>query len=77
MVRALAASFCLFALTAVPAVSGAAAGRQLTNSEQRTLSVAQESIQLAQRGRCKAFGQTNNCKPIWDRRGKSCVCAGA
>ena len=47
MVRALAASFCLFALTAVPAVSGAAAGRQLTNSEQRTLSVAQESIQLA------------------------------
>jgi hypothetical protein len=51
MVRALAASFCLFALTAVPTVSGAAAGGQLTNSEQRTLSVAQESIQLAQSGR--------------------------
>ena len=45
-------------------------------SEQRGVS-AQENIQLAQKGRCKAFGETNKCKPTWDMRSKSCVCAGA
>ena len=42
----------------------------------RVISI-QESIQIAQRGRCKAFGETNKCKPTWDNRSKSCVCAGA
>ena len=74
MVRVFAAFFCLIAATAaVPTTSGAAS-KQSINSEQR---IGEEPIVLAQRGRCKAFGETNKCRPIWDRRSKSCVCAGA
>jgi len=72
--RILALSTILFALTAGPATSNTGAGQ----SDRATWSSAQENgIQLAQRGRCRAFGKTNSCRPLWDRRSKSCVCAGA
>ena len=75
MVRVFAACFCLVAATAaVPTTSGAAS--KSVNSEQR-IQPGPEPIVLAQRGRCKAFGETNKCRPIWDNRSKSCVCAGA
>ena len=76
MVRVFAACFCLIAANAaVPTTSGAAS-KQSINSEQR-IQPGPEPIVLAQRGRCKAFGETNKCRPIWDNRSKSCVCAGA
>ena len=76
MVRVFAACFCLIAATtAVPTNSGAAS-EQSIKSEQR-IHPGEESIVLAQPGRCKAFGATNKSRPIWDNRGKSCVCAGA
>ena len=55
----------------IPSVTANGAG-----PEWRVVST-QMNIQLAQRGRCKAFGETNKCKPTWDNRSKSCVCAGA
>jgi hypothetical protein len=65
----------LFALSVVgpliPSVTANGGG-----PEWRVVST-QMNIQLAQRGRCKAFGETNKCKPTWDNRSKSCVCAGA
>jgi hypothetical protein len=63
----------LFALS----IAGTAISIPTTGAraEQRVIS-AQENIQLAQKGRCKAFGETNKCKPTWDMRTKSCVCAG-
>ena len=76
MIRVLAACFCLFAATAAVPTISAAASRQSISSEQR-IQPSEESIVLAQRGRCKAFGETNKCRPIWDNRSKSCVCAGA
>ena len=73
MVRVFAACFCLIAANAaVPTTSGAAS--KSINSEQR---IGEEPVVLAQRGRCKAFGETNKCRPMWDNRSKSCVCAGA
>jgi hypothetical protein len=65
----------LFTLSVVGTTISSATTRG-ARPEQRVIS-AQENIQFAQRGRCKAFGQTNKCKPTWDRRSKSCVCAGA
>ena len=75
MVRVLAACFCLFAVTAVPTISGAASTQSI--SWEQRIQHSEEPIVLAQRGRCKAFGETNKCRPMWDNRGKSCVCAGA
>jgi hypothetical protein len=65
----------LFVLTATPAPANAPVQ---TDPAQSTVSLAKkEGIQLAQRGRCRAFGQMNKCRPVWDRRSKSCVCPGA
>jgi hypothetical protein len=53
---------------------------QISTAEQfrkQRIQHSEEPIVLAQRGRCKAFGETNKCRPMWDNRGKSCVCAGA
>jgi hypothetical protein len=64
----------LFILSAEPATSNAPAQ---INPPQSTVSAPQkEGIQLAQRGRCRAFAKTNNCRVAWDRRSKSCVCVG-
>ena len=62
-----------FLLTTVPSMGAVA-----VQVDPMRHSVAHEKggIQLAQRGRCKAFGETNKCKPRFDQRTKSCVCPG-
>jgi hypothetical protein len=64
----------LFALSVGPLIPNVTANG--AGPEWRVVST-QMNNQLAQRGRCKAFGETNKCKPTWDNRSKSCVCAGA
>ena len=55
-------------------ISGA--GSMQSISWEQRIQHSEEPIVLAERGRCKAFGD-NKCRPMWDNRGKSCVCAGA
>jgi hypothetical protein len=65
----------LFVLAAGPATSNAPV--QIKPAQNAVSAPQKEGIQLAQRGRCRAFGVTNKCRPRWDRRSKSCVCPGA
>ena len=70
-----AVSSILFVIAAGPATSNAPL--QINPAQSVLPAPHKADIQLAQRGRCRAFGQTNKCRPIWDRRSKSCVCPGA
>jgi hypothetical protein len=41
-----------------------------------TKPIDEGTFQVAQRGRCKLFGQVNKCKPRWVPGTKECKCVG-
>ena len=66
----------LFAVVAQPAMSNAPGEPLVGPTQDSRQGIQEKSIELAQRGRCRSFGEMYKCTARYDRRTKACVCPG-